>query len=210
MIFMTILMISVPTFYYLIFILHTAASWWLPIACMYILYLGTYLSNMYVLVRCNLTDPGVMPGIKSDKVDPKKKYYVVYKDSPNQGRPLTAQEFYDNNHFELVDYEAKIVGMTGAVKNEFDSRVTLLAYCTTCQILRPPRSFHCHTCNACIEVHDHHCPWVGTCVAKRNHRYFCLFLLATSIHSFATFLISISSMLRVGGSIFYDPNGQDP
>lgn len=100
--------------------------------------------------------------------------------------------------------------MTGAVKNEFDSRVTLLAYCTTCQILRPPRSFHCHTCNACIEVHDHHCPWVGTCVAKRNHRYFCLFLLATSIHSLATFLISISSMLRVGGSIFYDPNGQDP
>jgi palmitoyltransferase ZDHHC9/14/18 len=100
--------------------------------------------------------------------------------------------------------------MTGAVKNEFDSRVTLLVYCTTCQILRPPRSFHCHTCNACIEVHDHHCPWVGTCVAKRNHRYFCLFLLTTSIHSLATFLISISSMLRVSGSIFYDPNGTDP
>jgi hypothetical protein len=54
--------------------LHTAAGWWLPIACLYILYLGTYLSNMYILVRCNITDPGVMPGIKSDKIDPKKKY----------------------------------------------------------------------------------------------------------------------------------------
>ena len=55
-----------------------------------------------MLIRCNLTDPGVMPGIKSDKVDPKKKYCkvftinkvllvdVVYKDSPDIGRRLTA------------------------------------------------------------------------------------------------------------------------
>jgi hypothetical protein len=47
-------------------------------------------------------------------------------------------------------------------------------------------------------------------VAKRNHRYFCLFLLTTSIHSLSTFLISISSMLRVAGNIFFDPNGVDP
>jgi hypothetical protein len=29
---------------------------------------------MYVLVKCNLTDPGVMPAIKSENIDPKKKY----------------------------------------------------------------------------------------------------------------------------------------
>ncbi len=134
----------------------------------------------------------------------------MYKDLPHQGRLPTAQEFYDTNNFELVDYEAKIVGMTGAQKDAFDSGVTILAYCSTCEILRPPRSFHCHTCNACIEIHDHHCPWVGTCVAKRNHRYFCLFLLATSIHSLSTFIISIGSMIRVTGEIFYDPEGLDP
>ena len=134
---------------------------------------------------------------------------MVYRDDANERR-LNAQEFFSTDKFQLIDYENKIRGMTGAQRNEFEERVTLLAYCPTCQILRPPRSFHCHTCNSCIEIHDHHCPWVGTCVAKRNHRYFCLFLLTTSIHSLATFLISISSMLRVAGNIFYDPNGVDP
>lgn len=56
-----------------------------------------------------------------------------------------------------------------------------LSVCSTCHIVRPPRSFHCSLCNACIEVHDHHCPWVGTCVGKRNHKYFLWFVSLTSV-----------------------------
>ena len=63
--------------------------------------------------------------------------------------------------------------------------------CYTCNIPRPPRSFHCSDCKACIEVHDHHCPWVGTCIGKRNHRYFFLFTLMTSVHSIYTLILSI-------------------
>ncbi len=62
--------------------------------------------------------------------------------------------------------------------------------CSTCHIIRPPRSFHCAQCRVCIEVHDHHCPWVGTCIGRRNLRYFALFLSTTCFHSFLTFLIS--------------------
>jgi len=69
----------------------------------------------------------------------------------------------------------------------------MLSYCLTCNILRPPRSFHCSSCDVCIEVQDHHCPWMGTCVGKRNIRYFILFLLLTSFHAIFGFVLTITN-----------------
>lgn len=68
--------------------------------------------------------------------------------------------------------------------------------CKTCNIYRPPRSFHCSDCQACIEVHDHHCPWVGTCVAKRNHRFFLCFGFFTLTHALFTFGIDITYFIK--------------
>lgn len=70
-----------------------------------------------------------------------------------------------------------------------DNYDTQLSFCTTCKIIRPPRSFHCGTCGVCVEVHDHHCPWMGTCIAKRNTRYFVLFLFYVVLHSLLTCLL---------------------
>ena len=66
-----------------------------------------------------------------------------------------------------------------------------LNVCRTCHIVKPPRSFHCSSCKACIEVHDHHCPWVGTCVGKRNHKWFLMFALFTSLHAIFTMVLDI-------------------
>ena len=71
-----------------------------------------------------------------------------------------------------------------------------LIFCPTCEILRPPRSFHCDICNTCIELHDHHCPWLGTCVGKRNNRYFALFLGTTALHAGFTFLLTTFSFVN--------------
>ena len=67
-----------------------------------------------------------------------------------------------------------------------------LSYCNTCQIVRPPRSFHCGDCGVCIEVHDHHCPWMGTCIGLRNIRYFVCFLFYTSMHALLVFIYSVT------------------
>jgi len=70
-----------------------------------------------------------------------------------------------------------------------------LSYCSTCKILRPPRSFHCSTCAMCVEVHDHHCPWVGTCIGYRNIKYFLSFLFMTGFHALISF--GIISLIKL-------------
>ena len=76
-----------------------------------------------------------------------------------------------------------------------------LAFCTTCMIARPPRSFHCSTCGVCVESQDHHCPWMGTCVGKRNLKYFLGFLAMTSLHAFITAGICIAYFTQVTSKI---------
>lgn len=71
----------------------------------------------------------------------------------------------------------------------------MLSFCKTCQIYRPPRSFHCSICGFCVEVHDHHCPWMGTCIGKRNTRYFVLFLFYTGLHAFITCCLCVAFFL---------------
>lgn len=99
-------------------------------------------------------------------------------------------KFYNVNKFKYqkpeLDEERK-TQVTGA-----GNKHNKLSYCSTCKLLRPPRSFHCGTCGVCVEVHDHHCPWVGTCVGHRNARYFVGFLLFTCTHAFVTFSICLT------------------
>ena len=68
--------------------------------------------------------------------------------------------------------------------------------CRTCDIQRPPRTFHCGECEACIEVHDHHCPWVGNCIGKRNRPYFICFLNLVTAHALITVIINVVFLLQ--------------
>jgi hypothetical protein len=54
-------------------------------------------------------------------------------------------------------------------------------FCFVCNAYKPPRAHHCRDCNVCTLAMDHHCPWVGNCVGHKNHKYFLLFLIYSTI-----------------------------
>ena len=64
-------------------------GWW-GIA-LSIFYSASFINVMRVLYLCSRTEPGIIPKIKSRKIDYKRQFYVVYK-TPEQ----ILQEFEDH------------------------------------------------------------------------------------------------------------------
>ncbi|XP_044007530.1 probable palmitoyltransferase ZDHHC24 [Aphidius gifuensis] len=61
-------------------------------------------------------------------------------------------------------------------------------FCSACESIAPPRSWHCSTCEICILKRDHHCMFTGCCVGHFNHRYFTMFLLYLFIATTYSFI----------------------
>ncbi|KAK1989094.1 LOW QUALITY PROTEIN: DHHC zinc finger domain-containing protein [Colletotrichum cereale] len=53
--------------------------------------------------------------------------------------------------------------------------------CSTCNLIKPPRSKHCSICKRCVAKLDHHCIFINGCVGYQNQHYFVLLLLSTAI-----------------------------
>ncbi|XP_017128920.1 probable palmitoyltransferase ZDHHC24 [Drosophila elegans] len=80
-------------------------------------------------------------------------------------------------------------------------------YCSSCQKLVPPRSWHCRLCNQCILKRDHHCTFSGNCIGHNNQRYFLAFLFHLSLGSglalvYNTLLVWKSKAFMVAEPLF--------
>jgi len=79
-----------------------------------------------------------------------------------------------------------------------DGTTVRLKFCNTCQIFRPPRSFHCPICDNCVERFDHHCPWIGTCIGQRNYCWFSSFIWLTAALCIFVFKQSLTLLIWIG------------
>ena len=168
----------------------------------------SFINVLRVLYLCSRTEPGIIPKLRSKQINYNKKYNVTYKTpeeimndfkkQKNTQSSITAVEsFFSTNAFKLLTQQ-EISAVNNEISNHsMGNNHQELSYCNTCEILRPPRSFHCGICGFCVEVHDHHCPWMGTCIGKRNIRYFVLFLFYTGLHALLTALLSTSFFVTI-------------
>ena len=79
-------------------------------------------------------------------------------------------------------------------------------FCWNCKYIRPIRSKHCYDCGRCVGKFDHHCPMIGNCIGGKNHRYFLLFLINSTIIVTWTFYILLNTLIKV--DLIYDINNQ--
>jgi hypothetical protein len=169
-----------------------------------ILLAASMFNCLRLIYKCASAEPGIVPAIPTPEISRKKtisKYPLMLSNlvpfldieyTPESFRPYrgdNAAHYYDQNRFRV----------THMVDPSLDTYQ--LTYCTTCKILRPPRSFHCSTCGVCIENQDHHCPWMGTCIGKRNLSYFISFLFCTSLHAFIALGACSALFLKQGHSL---------
>ena len=68
--------------------------------------------------------------------------------------------------------------------------------CETCNIIKPFRSHHCTDCDNCVERFDHHCPWLGNCIAKRNYKFFYLFIFILNLLCFYQIAFSLIHIIN--------------
>ncbi|XP_050299201.1 probable palmitoyltransferase ZDHHC24 [Anthonomus grandis grandis] len=69
-------------------------------------------------------------------------------------------------------------------------------FCSICETLAPPRSWHCATCNTCILKRDHHCMFTSCCIGHLNHRYFLVFVFYIFIATLYSSIFNIQYLYR--------------
>lgn len=73
-------------------------------------------------------------------------------------------------------------------------------HCKWCLKFKPDRCHHCRPLGCCVLKMDHHCPWVHNTIGFRNHKYFVLLVLYSTVDCWfivSTMLPTIEAAVQV-------------
>ena len=130
-----------------------------------------FIATTMFFFMTSFCDPGIIP---------RKEIFELFGTVPEPFNSRTLDKYISANSFLSSKEKQKIERS--------------YKYCTTCRIIRPPRTSHCSYCDNCVEVFDHHCPFIGNCIGKRNYRFFALFLVSLILYS----LVLICGFIDLG------------
>ena len=74
---------------------------------------------------------------------------------------------------------------------------TMIKFCSSCKLWRPPMSSHCSTCGYCVRRFDHHCGVLGNCVGEHNHRFFLALLTSSALMGALVFVVSAYALAKM-------------
>ena len=147
----------------------------------YIICFISYFLTSFFMVLCFLTEPGIIPK-ECPKFSPK-----LFEEKKKEEKE---KEKSDNEN--IKDKKEENNENKETIPRIFKERL-----CSTCNIIRPPKSSHCRECNNCVQNFDHHCFFISNCVGKRNHKFFFLFLICGTIGSVKMVILGFFTIYNV-------------
>lgn len=81
--------------------------------------------------------------------------------------------------------------------------------CTTCEIVKAPRSKHDRISDVCVAKFDHFCPWMNSCVGELNYRDFFMTAISATICMFLWLYLVILYTFEVNANKPYFENFYD-
>jgi len=141
-------------------------------------------------LRTTFSDPGVIPRGSIESVE----------EAMEIGLPIEREE--ENNNDRLLNASLssdassqKAIDMIPLKGSKVELSLYRFRHCSTCKMMRPPKSSHCSECDNCVQGFDHHCFFVGNCIGRRNHHHFFYFLCFGNLYCLYVSLFCVIGFL---------------